>query len=104
MRTKTLLIALLGFASLVGAAASLHRATSADETLAIRYHLRFRTQQFYQRARPKAHVRLAESSLDVELPTIGVAEAEQLAGRYYLRNRTSNFFRRAAPKRHWLIS
>jgi hypothetical protein len=104
MRTKVLLIAVLGFASLVGAVASLSSATSTDETLAIRYHLRYRTQQFYQRARPKSHLRLVDSESGVELPTIGAADAEMLAGRYYIRNRTSNFFRRATPKRHWFLS
>jgi hypothetical protein len=104
MRTKTLLIALIGFASLVGAVAALNGSTSTNENLAGRYYLRNRTQHFYQRARPKWHVRLAGSRTEAESPTFGVADAEQFAGRYYIRNRTSNFFRRATPKRHWLIS
>jgi hypothetical protein len=103
MRTR-IALAVLGLACLFGAAATYVSGLSADQEVAGRYYIRNRTQQFYQRARPKVHVRLADADA-VPGPTVAEADAsgELLAGRYYIRNRTSNFFRRAAPKYHRLI-
>ena len=105
LRTTICLLA-VGFSLALGLATpSFDAAPAPENSIAARYYFRYRTQDFYNRARPKSYrLRMASVAADpasapgdVHLNSVDV-ESTQIAARYYFRNRTREFYQRAQPK------
>jgi hypothetical protein len=104
MRSRALFAVVAVAVALGFASQAMQSAPSADQQVAGRYYIRNRTQNFYNRARPKSHVRSRSwlAASEVEVPAAPANEINidgtELAGRYYIRNRTRDFYQRATPK------
>ena len=104
MRNKSLFAVVAIAVALGFALQSVPSDPTANQEVAGRYYIRNRTQNFYNRARPKSHVRsrswLAASDIGATAPSASELnfDGTELAGRYYIRNRTRDFYQRATPK------